>query len=351
MQLEEYVEKAKKSALFTAPILEQDLSRFLKENAKIIQSLARELYSKGLKHVFWIGSGNSWCNLYLGKYLLDRFTDIPSDYFTSYEPIWRQPLRLNQDSVAIFASYSGNTEDTVESLRHAKKRGAKTIAIVNKEDSLMGKEADYVIPFNSTGLYIIPLATAYLFSLEIAKMEGKPVEGIIEELFSVPQILGKAYRDDEARARELATKYKDEDMFYVLSSGPLYGLGYKFAVTVFMENIRVNGSFIETSEFRHGPVEMLDRKKPVMVFLKGTDESREMTDRVIDLVKTVNEKVIVYDYADYGHLHPLLSPFALMVPLQWFAVYSALLRGITDLDKRVFMGHGKMARGQGVTWP
>ncbi len=136
-----------------------------------------------------------------------------------------------------------------------------------------------------------------------------------------------------------------------MAAGPLYGLAYKFALTVFMENIRVHGSVIESAEFRHGPAEMLDRQGADIVFLLGTDETRAMTQRVIDLVQTRdNVRTIVYDMADYGDVHPLLAPFVFLIPLQWFTVYSALLAGIHDLDERVFMGRGILAKGQ-ATWP
>lgn len=351
MELNELVEKAKKSVLFTAPILEPHLARFLSDEAEHIRGLAQEALASQIKHIFWVGSGNSWCNLYSGKYLLDRYTDIPSEYYLSYELTWRQPQRLNKDSMAFFASYSGSTEDTVAALRYAKSQGARTIAIVNKRDSLMGREADDVIAINSSALYILPLAAAYLFSLEIARLQGRSVQKTVDNLFSLPPFLGKLYREEEARAKELALQYKDTNLFYVLASGPLYGLGYKFGLTVFMENMRVHGSFIETSEFRHGPAEMLGREKPVMVFLVGTDESRSMSERVISIARDNGAQVIVYDFADYELSDPLLAPFVLMVPLQWFAVYSALLRGITDLDERVLMGHGRMGKGQGVNWP
>ena len=61
--------------------------------------------------------------------------------------------------------------------------------------------------------------------------------------------------------------------------------------------------------------------------------------------------MLVFDAADYPGLHPQLAPFLLLVPLQWFTVYSALLRGITDLDERVFMGHRLLAAGRDATWP
>ena len=96
---------------------------------------------------------------------------------------------------------------------------------------------------------------------------------------------------------------------------------------------------------------MLDHEQPAMVFLLGTDESRAIGERVLKLAHDQGTRLINYDFADYGDLHPLLAPFVLMVPLQWFAVYSALLRGITDLDEQVYMGRRVLAQGQGVTWP
>jgi fructoselysine-6-P-deglycase FrlB-like protein len=108
---------------------------------------------------------------------------------------------------------------------------------------------------------------------------------------------------------------------------------------------------MDASEFRHGPAEMLDREKPAMVILMGTDESRPLVERVRQLTEMHGARVLVYDLAKYPGVHPLLAPFVLMIPLQWFAVYSALLRGITDLDERVLMGRGIMGQGKGVTWP
>jgi len=350
-KLSKLVEIAKKSLLFTAPKLEKDLDRFFSNENDHIIKLANDTVSNKVKHLFWVGSGNSWCNLYSGKYILDKFTTISSDCFVSYELLWRKPKMLNKNSVAIFASYSGNTEDTVAALRYAKSKDAKTIAIVNESDSIMGKEADEVISIKSPALYILPLAFSYLYALEIARVQKSPVENIINELYLLPKILGKLYLKEEEHAKNLALKYKNNNIFYTLASGPLYGLGYKFGLTVFMENMRVHGSFIETSEFRHGPVEMLDREKPLIVFLIGSDESRAMSKRVLKVAQENGAEIVIFDFKKYSSLNPLFSPFILMVPLQWFAVYSSLLRGITDLDERALMGHNKLSKGKGITWP
>lgn len=350
--LDALIEKAKNSLLFTAPVLGKDLERFLNENADSIRQLAHKAVQQKVEHIYWVGSGNSWVNLYSGKYILDGYTNIPSDCYPSYDFIWRNPRRLNDKSWVFLASFSGSTEDTVAAMRFARERQAHTIAIVNKKESLMGSEAAETIAYNSKALYILPLAAVYLFSLEIARLQDvHETSQVIQGLFDLPPLLTRQYIEEEKRARQLALKVAEEKLFYMLASGPLYGLGYKFGLTVFMENMRVHGSFMDASEFRHGPAEMLDRNNPVMIILKGLDESRPIVERVSEIAQQHGARLIIYDVADYGNIHPLLAPFVLMIPLQWFAVYSSLLRGITDLDERALMGRGIMGRGKGITWP
>jgi fructoselysine-6-P-deglycase FrlB-like protein len=350
--LRQLVEQAKQSELFTSPHLATDLARFLDERADQIRALAAEAVSSSVEQIYFVGSGGSWSNMFSGKYLMDRFTTIPADAVTSYELTWRNPPRLNAKAWVFLASYSGSTEDTVAALRHAKSKGARTIALARRRASVMAREADVVIDYESTALYLLPLAAVYLFALEVARLQGRAdAVTVLDGLASLPPVLGRVYRESEARAAELAEQYADSSLMYVVAAGPLYGLAYKFALTVFMENIRIHGSVIESAEFRHGPVEMLDRQRADMVFLLGTDETREMTQRVIDLVRgRKNVRTIVYDMADYPDVHPLMAPFVFLIPLEWFTVYSALRAGIHDLDERVFLGRGLLAKGQ-ATWP
>jgi len=351
MELDELVEKAIQSKLFTAPVLGPDLERFLKDQGPTITKLAQRAIDEKVEHIYWVGSGNSWVNLYSGKYLLDRFTDMPSDCFTSYDFIWRDPKLCNEKAWVFLASFSGATEDTVAAMRFAKARNAHTIVLVDKADSLMAKEADESIAYNSKALYILPLAAAYLFALEVARLKGcKEVEEIIKGLYALPVLLKRQFIDEKEPTKLLAEQFLDERLIYTMSSGPLYGLGYKFGLTVFMENMRVNGSFMDATEFRHGPAEMFDREHPAIIILKGLDESRQVVERVEKLCEG-RSHLLTFDLAKYPNIHPLLAPFVLMIPLQWFAVWGSLLRGVTDLDERVLMGHGILGQGKGVTWP
>jgi fructoselysine-6-P-deglycase FrlB-like protein len=352
MNLDQLADKARQSSLFTAPVLGPHLERFLGEQEAPIRKLAARFLSEGVQHIYWVGCGNSWVNLYPGKYLLDKFTNVTSDWLTAYDFIWRSPARLGNKSWVFVSSYSGSTEDAVAALRFANQHGATTISIVNQADSLMGREASEVVPYNSKALYILPMATVSLFALEIARLQGaQGTDEIVKSLFALPPLLSRQYIEEEAPTRKLAEDFLSERLFYTLGCGPLYGLAYKYGLTVFMENMRVNGSFIETTEFRHGPVEMFDREKPAMVILMGTDESRPVSERVQQVCTDNGAHVLVFDAAAYDGVHPLLSAFSLMIPLQWFAVWSSLMRGIEDLDARVLMGRGILGKGQGVTWP
>jgi len=345
------IERAKQSELFTAPILERDTARFLAEHGERLRELARRDRAARVNHVYFVGSGGSWASMYSGAYLMRRFTSIPSDVMLSYQLIWEAPRALGPGAVAFFASYSGGTEDTLAALRFAKDKGARTVALVRRADSLIGREADECIAYESTDLYGLPLAAVYLYALEHAQADGwEPARDVVRALGELPPILGEAYRGDEAKGEALAHELLSSQVLYCVGAGPLYGLAYKFALTVFMENIRVHGSLIEAAEFRHGPAEMLERQRADMFFLLGDDESRSMTERSMAVARDNGARVIPLDIRSYPGVHPLLAPFVLLVPLQWFVVYSALLRGITDLDERVFMGRQILSQG-GAVWP
>ena len=200
--LEQLIEQAKQSELFTAPRLEADLRVFLDERSAELKTLAEQAIKDGVEQIYFVGSGGSWANMYSGAYLMDKFSTIPADALMSYDLIWRDPQRLNEKSWVFIASYSGNTEDTVAALRYAKSKGAKTIALISRRESIINAEADLVIDYDSTALYIMPLAAVYIFALQLAHLQGNSAgDETLAAMDKLPDVLGKAFREDEARAR------------------------------------------------------------------------------------------------------------------------------------------------------
>jgi fructoselysine-6-P-deglycase FrlB-like protein len=348
--LDELVEGAKSSELFSAPHLEADAGRFLAEQADGVLELAADARSRG-RRVFFVGSGGSWASMYSGKWLCDRLTGAITDVLPSYELVWRRPAALDSDALVILASYSGRTEDTMEALRFARSRGAETVAVTRSADSPLAAQAAHVLAYDSPGLYCLPLLAVTLFASRWGELDGNgEAAELLEAVHEVPRQVGDAYRSQAERGRELAERFRDSDLLYCIGAGPLFGLAYKFGLTVFMENMRIHGSVIESAEFRHGPAEMLDRRGADMAVVVGTDESREMTLRTLHFAEQHGARTAVFDAADFAGVHPLLTPFVLKVALQWFIVYATLMRGIDDLDDRAYMGRQVLAK-EGSTWP
>lgn len=348
--LKPFVERAKTSEYFSGARLAGDLERFLAEQGAACRELGREL--QGAEHLYLVGSGGSLATMQTAKFIFDGFLEAPSEALHGYDFTWRNPLRLGSRSVAFFASYSGDTEDTVAALRFARERGARTVGIVHGGDSTIAGEADDVIEYGSAAIFELPIAALTLVGAGLA--EGSRNEESATEIAStlsdVPAAVQRAVAEEEGRAEERARAFLSSRHLYVLGAGPLAPLAYKVALTVVMENIRIGGTWCDASEFRHGPAEALERSQVDALVLLGSDESRAMTERSLAFLRDHGARTEVIDAMEYPAVHPLLTPLVLNPVTQWFTVWSAILRGITDLDERVFMGRSVLATG-GHMWP
>lgn len=340
------------SDFFTAKVLESDLARLHNERGDEARQLGAWLRAQGIARVFFVGCGGSYALLYSGEYLFNCLTRVPAQALTAYEFTGRASPAVDENALVVLASYSGDTEDVVAAQRFARKRGATTVAFTRTLNNTMAREATHAIAYESIALYAAPMLLVYLLALEWARLDGSTVAtDALAALDSLPAVLGEVYRATEAPARAHAERLRTATVFYVLAAGSLYGLGYKFALTVFMENIRVHGSIIHSAEFRHGPNEMLNRDTAPMVFLIADDEQHEIGERVLTFVRGQGVDVVVFNARTVAPtLHSLLAPFALLIPLEWFTAYSCALRGIVDLDERIFMGKGILAK-PGSSWP
>lgn len=350
-ELQQYVERAKESLYFSGAKIDSHLNDFIQEQSGPCAALGRD-YAGRFHHIYLVGGGGSLASMQTAKYVLDGLLSVPTDVVASYQLIWREPRLLDKDALVFFASYSGETEDTVAALRFAKQRGAHTVAIVAKSDSTMAHEADVVIPYDNGAIYEIPIAALIFFAC--GQSNGTQAEAALarlrDGLLALPKILRSTLDLEEEKAEGRARELLSAQHLYVLGAGPLEPLAYKLAMSVVMENLRIGATFSDACEWRHGPAEALERLRAQFVVLLGTDASRDMTVRTIDFCRSNGSQVMVYDTAELGDVHPLLTPIVLNSHTQWLIVYSAILRGITDLDERVFMGHNVLATG-GATWP
>ena len=150
-------------------------------------------------------------------------------------------------------------------------------------------------------------------------------EKILEELYKVPELIESLLGSTEEDCKKLAETNKDVDLFYCMGGGVNFGLAYKLAMTMFMEGSLKHACPVYAGEFRHGLIERVE-KGVTVVFLKS-GEYDQVTLRAIKFCKDLEVNNIIFDLKDYSEIDPLLTPFALIVPLEWFIYHLSIYNG------------------------
>ena len=288
---------------------------------------------KNVDKVYLIGCGSSISTCYSVRDALRMSTSMNIEVFTGYEFYYNKLLKEGENSIAIFTSQSGETADTLSSLRRANEFGIHTVSISNEPDSSMIKEAKTPIitrcetetAILGTKTYITQIACLYQILFEASDYENK--DQLLAQLKEIPDIIEELLKTTEEDNKKLAEEYKDEDIFYCLGSGPNFGLSFKLAMTMLMEGAIKHACPLYSAEFRHGLIERAEKDVP-LIFLKSGLCSDEITDRALETsINELEVKAIVYDLKDYADVDNLLSPLILVIPLEWFVYYLAHFNG------------------------
>ena len=283
--------------------------------------------------VYLIGCGSSISTCYSVRDAIRMSsTNIDIEVYTGYEFYYNKKLVENENSLAIFTSQSGETADTLASLRRANEFNLHTVSISNEPDSSMIKEAKTPIVTRcetetailGTKTYITQLGCLYQILFAASDYEGK--DTLLKQLSEMPDILEGLLKTTEYENRLLAQEFRKEDIFYCLGSGPNFGLAYKLAMTMLMEGAIKHACPEYSAEFRHGLIERAEKDVPI-IFLKSDFESDEITQKAVDFSENLELKILMYELKDYANVDKLLSPFVLVIPLEWFVYYLAYYNG------------------------
>ncbi|WP_298501135.1 SIS domain-containing protein [uncultured Methanobrevibacter sp.] len=283
--------------------------------------------------VYLIGCGSSISTCYSVRDAIRMSsTNIDIEVYVGYEFYYNKKLIENENSIAIFTSQSGETADTLAALRRANEFGIHTVSISNEPESSMIAEAktpiitrgDTETAILGTKTYITQLACLYQILFKASDYENR--DELLAELSDMPKMLEKLLLLTEDENRDLAEKYAEEDIFYCMGSGPNFGLAYKLAMTMLMEGAIKHACPEYAAEFRHGLIERAEKDVPIIV-LRSDFESDEITQKAIDFCDNIEAKTILYDLKDYASVDKLLSPFILVIPLEWFVYYLAHFTG------------------------
>jgi glucosamine--fructose-6-phosphate aminotransferase (isomerizing) len=300
-----------------------------------------------------VACGTSWHAGLVGKFLLERLARIPVDVDYASEFRYRFPL-LDEKTLPVYISQSGETADTLAALREAKKAGAPTLGICNVQGAMLTREAKGTIYTHagpeigvaSTKAFTSQLVALVLLAAKVARargtMEDEALRDLIAQLYHLPAQM-EQYLADEGPIQELAKKFQHHRDFLYLGRGVHYPIALEGALKL-KEISYIHAEGYPAGEMKHGPIALIDEEMPVVavaphdrVFEKMLSNIEEVKARSgIVIAVTDREDATLSGCADHvivvPSTHELLSPLLTVLPLQLLAYHIALLRGC-DVDQ------------------
>jgi glutamine--fructose-6-phosphate transaminase len=296
-----------------------------------------------VERICFVACGTSYHASLVGKYLFESLLGIPTDVILASEFRYSAGA-LNDRTLAIFISQSGETADTLNALRAANSR-AKTLAIVNVLGSSATREAQHVlytragpeIGVAATKTYVSQLTVIYML---VAAM-GAPE--LMDRLGRVPEFMERALKDEDS-IRELAATCSDVSDFFFIGRGFAYPTALEGALKL-KEITYIHGEGYAAGELKHGPLALIDKGVPVVAIsppgpchdktLSNVEEVRARGARVIG-VGSISDESLRKEADDFIGLDPevddVISPLIYIVPLQLLSYHVSVERGL-DPDK------------------
>ena len=308
---------------------------------------------EGFNKIYIVACGTAYHAGLVGKYAIEKMARIPVEVDVASEFRYRDPF-VDDKTLFIAISQSGETLDTLAALREAKAKGARILSVVNVVGSSVARESDDVfytwagpeISVASTKAYTTQLMCMYLIALYMGKTKGTIdndyYERIVEELKTIPGKLQKIL-DRKDVIENLAEIFHKREQVFFIGRGPDSGVSYEGSLKL-KEVSYINSFAIAAGELKHGTIALIE--DDTLVFALATQdklfekmianiaEIKARGARVIGIAKEGNEEIekkaddSIFIPECMDELTPLLS----VVPLQIFAYYVAKKRGC-DVDK------------------
>ena len=293
------------------------------------------------------GCGSSWHAALIGEYMLEELARLPVEVEYASEFRYRNPI-VDERTLVVGLSQSGETADTLAALREAKRRGARTLGIVNVVGSTIAREVDGGIYLHagpeigvaSTKAFTGQIAALALLTLKMGRLRALSIlqgREVVRGLAHLPALAQRAL----AQA-PVVERIADQ---LVATTNALYlGRGYNFPVALegalkLKEISYIHAEGYPAAEMKHGPIALIDDKMPV-VFIAPRDAVYQKVVSNLEEVKTRGARVLAVvtegdtglaRLADYQVEIPetldLLTPILSVLPLQLLAYYVAVRRG------------------------
>ncbi len=306
-----------------------------------------------IKRMVLLGCGTAKFAAMVGEYMFEEYAEIPTKVECSSEFRYKKPI-LDRETAVLAISQSGETADTLEAIKEAKRKGSLTLGLVNVVGSSIARETDAGVYTRSgpeigvaatkslaSQLSILALLTVYLGrKKEMSLITGKR---ILSELEKIPS-LSKKILDQKDHIKEIAKKYSEFRNFYYLGRKYNQAIAQEGALKLKEIAWKIHAEGVSGGEIKHGPIATIDEKFPVICIIP-TDSVYDKMKNAIMEVKSRNARVLaiategneeIKNLADDVIYIPktleMLTPILSIIPLHLFAAYLGLELGL-DIDK------------------
>jgi len=306
-----------------------------------------------VKRIIIVACGTSWHAALVGKFYIEGYCRIPVEVDIASEFRYRDPV-VDEQTLVMVISQSGETADTLAALREAKSRGAMNMSICNVLDSSIARESAGVIYTHagpeigvaSTKAFVTQLTALYLFTIRLGRavctIDAATGQRMIAALKKVPALLEESLKLN-ADTERIARKYMNARDFLYLGRGKNFPIALEGALKL-KEISYIHAEGYPAGEMKHGPIALIDEDVPVVMLvpensafektLSNMEEVIARNGRVIALCSEGDEEVRdrAEDTIEIPRIDEDLDPFLLSVPLQLLAYHIAVLKG-TDVDQ------------------
>ena len=312
---------------------------------------------RGVEKIVIIACGTSYHAGLIAKYAVEHWCRIPCEVEVASEFRYRDPI-LDQQTLVIAISQSGESMDTLMAVRYAREQRAKVLAICNVNGSTIPRESDGVLYTHAgpevgvaaTKTFLTQLAACYLVGLYLAQVRGMKfgdeINAVIAQLATMPEQIEKVL-DTIQPVRELAHSLADADTVLFLGRHVGYPVAMEGALKL-KELAYMHAEAFAAGELKHGPIALIEEGLPVVVVVPSPKGRSVLHDKIVSNIQEVRARgartIVIAEEGDESvrpysdvlieipAVPTLLQPIVSTIPMQVFACELALAKG-NDVDQ------------------
>ena len=264
-----------------------------------IERVVDEIQEKGFDGIYFIGIGGTWASSLQAEVYMRGRSALPVYVENAAEFITTGNKRFTKDSIVIFSSVTGNTEEMVKAVEKAKEIGAKVFGFVDKAEAEIVKLCDWCISYpENEQLKFYMTANRLMYNNgefpEYDRYNKEMEEHLAEALVNVEK-KADAWAAEYAKEVYAYVKANPDMPHYFVGSGNQWGATYSYAMCYWEEQLWIR---ITCAEFFHGMLEVVEAETPVTLFM-GEDSQRPLAERVAGFLPKVCKNYVVIDSKDY----------------------------------------------------